>query len=236
MIINSIISGNGGLTASIFVTGLHETDTVTATNPSGDTISAVWNGTEWVFLKLKEYGTYTITATDGTNTATQDLLVDMAIQFDVEMTYFNGLKLYWLGDECEDVTGGWAACSPEDRTWTPSDGTKGESTLDIVVTGDNRGCMFKANNTIDLTGYTKLKYTFNRTGANACVHVTTLPYKMANRVKYNDYYSSEYVGEHTGEMDISSLNISYVIAVGGSYADAASTLTGNVQFSKVWLE
>ena len=86
MIINSIISGNGGLTASIFVTGLSATDTVTATNPSGNSISAAWNGTAWVFSGIKEYGTYTITATDGTNTATQDVLVDMAIQFDVKMT------------------------------------------------------------------------------------------------------------------------------------------------------
>ena len=35
---------------------------------------------------LSNYGTYTITATNGTNTATQDVLVDIAIQFDVEMT------------------------------------------------------------------------------------------------------------------------------------------------------
>ena len=31
MIINSIIGGNGGMTAEIFVTGLSETDTVTCT-------------------------------------------------------------------------------------------------------------------------------------------------------------------------------------------------------------
>lgn len=86
MIANRVIGGNGGETASIFVTGLSETDTVTATNPSGGIISASWNGTAWVFSGIKEYGTYTITATDGTNTATQDVLVDMAIQFDVEMT------------------------------------------------------------------------------------------------------------------------------------------------------
>lgn len=87
MIANRVIGGNGGETASIFVTGLSETDTVTATNPSGNTISAVWNGTAWVFSKLKEYGTYTITATDGTNTATQDVLVDMATQYDIPMSY-----------------------------------------------------------------------------------------------------------------------------------------------------
>lgn len=95
MIINSIISGNGGLTASIFVTGLHETDTVTATNPSGDTISAVWNGTAWVFSGIKSYGTYTITATDGTNTATKDVLVDVFARYEIELSYVKVYGVSW---------------------------------------------------------------------------------------------------------------------------------------------
>lgn len=95
MIINSIISGNGGLTASIFVTGLSATDTVTATNPSGNSISAVWNGTAWVFSGIKEYGTYTITATDGTNTATQDVLVDVFASYEIELSYVKVYGVSW---------------------------------------------------------------------------------------------------------------------------------------------
>ena len=37
-------------------------------------------------FKVNQYGTYTITATDGTNTATQDVLVDAAEVFTVEVT------------------------------------------------------------------------------------------------------------------------------------------------------
>lgn len=95
MIINSIISGSGGLTASIFVTGLSETDTVTATSPSGDTISASWNGTAWVFSGIKEYGTYTITATDGTNTATQDVLVDVFARYEIELSFVKVYGVSW---------------------------------------------------------------------------------------------------------------------------------------------
>lgn len=36
---------------------------------------------------IKSYGTYTITATDGTNTATQDVLVDVATQYDVNISF-----------------------------------------------------------------------------------------------------------------------------------------------------
>ena len=41
MIANRVIGGNGGETASIFVTGLSETDTVTATK-DGKTYSGKW--------------------------------------------------------------------------------------------------------------------------------------------------------------------------------------------------
>ena len=61
----------------------------------------------WLFDKLKSYGTYTITATNGTDTVTQDVLVDMATQYNIEMSY--KLYLYNLGDECEEVTGGWGS-------------------------------------------------------------------------------------------------------------------------------
>ena len=95
MIANRVIGGNGGETASIFVTGLSATDTVTATK-DGKSYSGKWNRTAWVFLKLKEYGTYTITATDGTNTTTQDVLVDMATKYEVAMGYeTNTLYLYY---------------------------------------------------------------------------------------------------------------------------------------------
>lgn len=102
--------GYGGLFASIFVTGLSENSVVTATK-DGVTKNGVWNATENRFeiTKIKDLGTWTITATDGKNTATQDVLVDMITDYEIEMSYFKGLWLYNKGDECVDITGGWEA-------------------------------------------------------------------------------------------------------------------------------
>ena len=36
--------------------------------------------------KIKDYGTWTVTATDGTNTATQDVLVDVITKYEIEMS------------------------------------------------------------------------------------------------------------------------------------------------------
>lgn len=54
---------------------------------------------------IKEYGMYTVTATNGEKTETQDVLVDAAVEYEIEMSYV--LWLYREGDECEDITGGW---------------------------------------------------------------------------------------------------------------------------------
>ena len=89
---DGIVLGAGGATASIFVTGLSETDTVTATNGS-KTKTGVWtqkpNPASHGFLidKIKDYGTWTVTATNGTKTATQDVLVDSADVFETVISY-----------------------------------------------------------------------------------------------------------------------------------------------------
>lgn len=98
-----------GMTASIFVTGLSESDTVTASY--GDkTKGAVWNSDEnrHEITGIAECGMWTVTATNGEDTITQDVLVDCACNYEIEMSYTtNYLMLYDYGDECEDVTGGW---------------------------------------------------------------------------------------------------------------------------------
>lgn len=98
--------GAGGESASIFVTGLDEASTVSATK-DGKVISAKWNSTENRFeiTRIKEYGMWTVTASNGEETITQDVLVDAAVEYEIEMLF--RLYLYREGDECEEVTGGW---------------------------------------------------------------------------------------------------------------------------------
>ena len=59
------------------------TNAGTGTFTAGAELPSALSG--WLFDKLKEYGTYTITATNDTDTTTQDVLVDMATEFDIEI-------------------------------------------------------------------------------------------------------------------------------------------------------
>lgn len=45
---------------------------------------------------VNDYGTYTITATNGTNTTTQDVLVDSAAQYDISLSYVDERLKIWL--------------------------------------------------------------------------------------------------------------------------------------------
>ena len=76
--------GAGGATASIFITGLSESDTVSAVK-DGKTVKGKWNG-DGHTIPIKEYGLWTVTATDGEKVATQDVLVDAAIEFAIPMS------------------------------------------------------------------------------------------------------------------------------------------------------
>jgi len=60
-------------------------------------------------ITIKDYGMWTVMATDGEQTATQDVLVDAAMDYDIGMGY--ELWLYRRGDECEGTTGGWGTPS-----------------------------------------------------------------------------------------------------------------------------
>ena len=111
--------GSGGFFPSIFVIGLTDTDTVCATM-GNKTVNGVWetrtvDETEvsgFLISPLREFGTWTVTATNGEKTATQDVLVDVATEFEIVISYsVNYLMLYDFGDECEDVTGGFSQVS-----------------------------------------------------------------------------------------------------------------------------
>ena len=83
---DGIMLGAGGETASIVVTA-PTGSTVTCTTPGGVVLPATEIGGTWTFAKLKVYGTYTITATNGTKTAMQDVLVDAVDVFSIEIRY-----------------------------------------------------------------------------------------------------------------------------------------------------
>lgn len=102
---------------------------------------------------IREFGTWTVTATDGVYTKTQDVLVDVITEYEIEIT--KKLYLYRNGDECEDVTGGWIGSSGSQSSFTltkNSDNIEGKNSY--CETGDI--ARFGTTNTINLTGYSKM--------------------------------------------------------------------------------
>lgn len=87
--IKNTLGGGGGFYPSVLVTGLSETDTVSMTG-QGKTYTPKWVNSEgWLFDKIKELGTYIITASNGTMTMTKEVLIDIATEFEVAMAYID---------------------------------------------------------------------------------------------------------------------------------------------------
>lgn len=107
MLFNTIIGGNGGETVTIFVTGLSETDTVTVTK-DGRTYNGKWVSSKniWSFTKLKGIGTYTVTATNGTDTVSTQVTIELEGQSkSVELQF---VKIYGISRDIAKSSPAWA--------------------------------------------------------------------------------------------------------------------------------
>lgn len=106
MIINPIIGGSCGETVTIFVTGLSETDTVTVTK-DGRTYNGKWVSSEniWSFTKLKGIGTYTVTATNGADTVSTQVTIELEGQSkSVDLSF---VKIYGISRDITNSSPAW---------------------------------------------------------------------------------------------------------------------------------
>lgn len=109
MIINPIIVGNGGETVTIFVTGLSETDTVTVTK-DGRTYNGKWVSSEniWSFTKLKGIGTYTVTATNGADTVSTQVTIELEGQSKSVELQLQFIDIYGISRDITNSSPEWA--------------------------------------------------------------------------------------------------------------------------------
>lgn len=225
---DGIMLGTGGESASIFVTGLSETDTVTATNGI-KTIIGKWEGNGFKINQIKSYGTWTITATDGTNTTTQDVLVDSATQYDIKLNY---------------------------KLWLYKDGTSYNfENFHLYgipsAYGHNWSVAGKiTTQKIDLSKYSKICWESSITSSRGAVYFLT-------EINIDNAYDSQtYMGTSnstSGETSLEDINNTVYVAVGNhagwsgddmsvsdydTYYAAinSSSSSNNSYYSKVWLE
>ena len=80
---------SGGMTASIKVNGLSESDIVTASNGSKNK-NAMWNADGYHEINgIKDLGLWTVTATNGEDTTTQNILIEAIGLYEIAMSYID---------------------------------------------------------------------------------------------------------------------------------------------------
>ena len=236
---NPIMIGGGGknISSIIIITGLESTDTITCTK-DGKSYTATWDSTamHWKIVGLP-LGTFTVTATNGTKTKTETVLIDIAGVYEIEISL--KLWLYKDGDECEDVTGGWYI----DHTWDNSSQSinwaKNDSFLSFYADSEDVRAMIRTVNPISVSTFSVLKFevyskiSISHMYNSISQSVFTGPsYSTFVQLKSNLIRNATIDSTEIVTIDISDLdNTAYIGAICNRY-------TGIVEHRifKVWLE
>ena len=227
-VFNMVGGGGGKNISSIIITGLESTDTITCTK-DGKSYAATWDeaAQHWEIVGLP-FGTFTLTATNGTKTITKTVLIDVSGVYEVEMTF--KLWLYHDGDECEDVTGGW------EKVWfsNGSSGTANKNSDSLYMVGANASnwgnCGFATKNAVSTTDYTKLYARLDCVGE---FNSLTVVDGIGNQGTPNDYAQVILAAGNNIIVDASSL----IPSLNGKHLSiTASYYNRSVTVYEVWLE
>lgn len=180
---------------------------------------------------IRDFGTWTVTATNGEKTDTQDVMVDAITEYEIEMSLYK-LWLYRNGDECEDISGGWSV--NDNINWanysTRGFVSKGE-TIKLWANSNNRVSAVQTSNPIDLTGFSKLIFRFGNPSGTSSI---AFGFASTTSGNINENYlvpPAKYMWDtttpvNTYELDISSLNgfyyATFAFVSSGSSSDASS--------------
>lgn len=220
------------------------TNAGTGTFLAGEEIPKEIDGSGFLVAPIRNLGMWTVTATDGKYTKTQDVLVDVVTQYEIEMSYRT--YLYRAGDECIGLTGGWSAyayaasydlsTTEGYRAGAPTLVKNADSMTATQATNAYSGTVFPAN-TIDLTPYSTLCWEGYQSGVDfGGGHLRIAATKGNNFSMVSNKDVKIGTNDRTVvSVDISDINGKYypVLSVrrANSDASAVSTITENI-----WLE
>lgn len=208
--------------------------------PAGSTCTCA-NGTkiytakdtsgQWIF-RIPSAGTWTVTATDGTNTKTQEVSITAEQQAEkVTLAYWSG-ELYDAGNQYTDITGGWIRHGTG-GTVTFNDDNIHLATLEAYSEGQ-----VNTINKIDLTNFSSLKVTVtasNRKNIIGNVNVFTKNEAGASVTAATTSLSNAAL-ETITTLDVSELNGEYLIGINSSGISSSYYMTGSFYVTKVILE
>ena len=188
------------------------TTTLTAPNTSGTWACVVPNA-----------GTWTVMATDGTNSKSESVSITTDGQSkSVTLAYWNG-ELYTPGNTWDNVTGGWGKLVDRSSVSFKNDA--------IEFTNDNGHVTVYTNKPIDLTNFSKLTADCAITATDYKFELGVKLEKPTNAQQNGGYVAVTATGVTAGKtltVDVSGLSGSYYILL---YAMAASGRVTNVKLS-----
>lgn len=201
----------------------------TCTCSNGTTTLTDPNTTGQVIFNIPEAGTWTVSCTDGTNSKSQSVSITTEGQ-SVSVALSYRLVLFDGGDNI-DITGGWSAHGRNNPAAVVG------TTLGLNINTSQQTAWQKnlfivgTNNTIDLSGYTKLCATIetlNATNGEACVVPEIV----------NDTTASASAAANVGtvEVDISAVTSGKIGLRITITSNAYGAIVGSISASRVWLE
>lgn len=155
-------SGGGSDTYAFIIVAYPVGSTCTATDGT-TTLTAPDTSGSWV-CKVPNAGTWTITSTDGTDTATAQVIISAEGQSEsVELLY--RLYLYNRGDQCTSITGGWS--NNHGGGSGVNINTDNIEIYQIATSG--RGASVYSTNQINFTDYSTIHFLFTNSAAGPIV-------------------------------------------------------------------
>lgn len=145
---------------------------------------------------------WTVTATLGTDTDSDTIIIDTADEYDVELSYFT--YLYKDGDLCTAITGGWSGGYAN---------LSNNFTLASDKISIGSATAVGSTNKVDVTNYSKLVFVgkgLTHTGSQPCIAWVGLYSSKSNNAAVATVYKDD-AGDFTLEVDLSSYNTSYYI-------------------------
>lgn len=174
---------------------------------------------------------WTITATDGVDTATDTIIINAADEYDVVLLYT--FYLYNSGNEYTSLTGGFEYLAILGGSYTEVAPVKNASSIRLAPSGSSKQSSAVTVNGIDLTDYSTLYVNiteFDNTGSGYHDFIV-----KSSRTSGTTFAGDTQI-DNTGvfSIDVSSLSGSYYIGVFCN--SSGSSVHCYISFDKIWLE
>ena len=191
-------------------------------------------------LAAGEYGTWTVSAALGADSAARTVAVSANREYDVALSYYD--YFYKLGDTCSDVTGGFI------QLYSGEDGASGAAALihydtDNVRIGPSynttRHSGIATDNTIDLTAYSTLYIDYTSYYQTGQDYTGDAKFGVTNQISRHSWYntldgsSASAVLPTTATRQIAALDIS---ALSGNYNIAVWEICKVVQIYALYAQ